>query len=52
MSQSVDSMLGIINNANQTATLIEAQRNMTENLRSAGERNTGAILDRVVSEST
>ena len=52
MSQSVDSMLGIINNANQTATLIEAQRNMSENLRSAGERNTGAVLDRIVSENT
>lgn len=52
MSQSVDSMLGIINNANQTATLLEAQRNMAENLRSAGDRNTGAIVDRVVSENT
>ena len=52
MSQSVDSMLGIINNANQTATLLEAQRNTTENLRNAGDRNTGAIVDRVVSENT
>lgn len=39
MSQSVDSMLGIINNANQTATILDAQRNIGDSLRSTAERN-------------
>jgi len=52
MSQSVDSMLGIINNANQTATLIDAQRNIAENLRSANERGLNTLMNGVVSEST
>ena len=39
---SVDSMLGIINNANQTATLIDSQRNISDNLRAASERNLNA----------
>ena len=31
--QSIDSMLGIINNASQTATLLESQRNAVDTLR-------------------
>lgn len=50
MSQSVDSMLGIINNANQTATLIDAQRNIAENLRSANERGMSGMLNTLKSE--
>jgi len=36
---SVDAMLGIINNANQTATIVDTQRNTVETLRAASERN-------------
>ena len=43
MSQSVDAMLGIINNANQTNTIIDAQRNIAENQRSANERSMTAM---------
>lgn len=52
MSQSVDSMLGILNNANQTATIIDSQRNIAENIRSANERNTNSIMNGIVSENT
>ena len=31
--QSIDSMLGIINNASQNATLLESQRNAVDTLR-------------------
>jgi len=51
MSQSVDSMLGIINNANQTATLIDTQRNIAENLRSANERGMNSLINTVTSEN-
>ena len=39
---SVDAMLGIINNANQTATLIDSQRTISDSLRAASERNLNA----------
>jgi hypothetical protein len=51
MSQSVDSMLGIINNANQTATLIDSQRNIAENLRSANERNQNNLMSTITNEN-
>jgi hypothetical protein len=47
MSQSVDSMLGILNNANQTAVLIDSQRNIAENLRSANERSLHNIVNTI-----
>jgi len=50
MSQSVDSMLGIINNANQTATILDAQRNIAETLRASNERNLSSILGGISSE--
>lgn len=51
MSQSVDSMLGIINNANQTNTIIDAQRNIAENLRSANERGMSSMTNTLSSET-
>lgn len=51
MNQSVDAMLGIINNANQTNTIIDAQRSIAENLRSANERNTSALMNTLTSEN-
>jgi hypothetical protein len=36
---SIDSMLGIINNNSQTATLIDGQRNVGDNLKNTMERN-------------
>lgn len=51
MSQSIDSMLGIINNANQTATLIDSQRNVSDTLRAASERNLNALLQGLTAES-
>lgn len=44
MSQSVDAMLGIINNANQTATIIDSQRSISDALRSANEKSMNALL--------
>ena len=44
MSQSIDSMLGIINNANQTSTILESQHNNMDALRNANERNMLANL--------
>lgn len=52
MSQSVDAMLGIINNANQTNTIIDAQRNIAENLRSANERGMTSMVNTLVGESS
>lgn len=51
MSQSVDAMLGIINNANQTNTIIDAQRNIAENLRSANERSMTSMMNTFVGEN-
>jgi hypothetical protein len=51
MSQSVDAMLGIINNANQTNTIIDAQRNIAENQRSANERGMTAMINTLVGEN-
>jgi len=51
MSQSVDAMLGIINNANQTNTIIDAQRNIAENQRSANERSMTAMTNTIVGEN-
>ena len=48
---SVDSMLGIINNANQTATLIDSQRNISDTLRAASERNLNALMQSLSSEN-
>jgi len=45
--QSVDAMLGIINNANQTATIVDSQRNIADSLRAANERNLGSLLNTV-----
>ena len=47
MTQSIDSMLGILNNANQTATLIDSQRNIAENLRSASERGLNSMMNNI-----
>lgn len=51
MSQSVDAMLGIINNANQTATIIDSQRSIAEALRSANEKSMNAMMQNIMSES-
>ncbi len=45
--QSIDAMLGIINNANQTATIVDSQRNIADSLRAANERNLGAVMNTV-----
>jgi hypothetical protein len=52
MSQSVDAMLGIINNANQTNTIIDAQRNIAENQRSANERGMTSMINTLMNENT
>jgi hypothetical protein len=52
MSQSVDAMLGLINNANQTNTLIDAQRSIAENLRSANERGMNNMMSALSAENT
>lgn len=49
---SVDSMLGIINNANQTATLIDSQRTISDTLRAASERNLNALMQSLSSEKS
>jgi hypothetical protein len=51
MSQSVDAMLGIINNANQTATIIDSQRSIAEALRSASEKSMNALMQNITSEN-
>ena len=51
MSQSVDAMLGILNNANQTATIIDSQRNISDSLRAATERNLNALMQGITSET-
>jgi len=51
MSQSVDAMLGMINNANQTATIIDSQRTISDSLRAANERNLTALMQELSSES-
>ena len=51
MSQSVDAMLGMLNNANQTATIIDSQRNISDNLRAATERNLNALMQGITSET-
>ena len=48
---SVDAMLGIINNANQTATLIDSQRTISDSLRAASERNLNALMQSLSSET-
>jgi len=48
---SVDAMLGIINNANQTSTLIDSQRNISDTLRAASERNLNALMQSLSSEN-
>ena len=48
---SVDAMLGIINNANQTATIVDTQRNTVETLRAASERNLNALMQSLSSEN-
>ena len=50
-SQSVDSMLGIINNASQTATLLESQRNAVDTIRATQERNLNALMQSLASEN-
>lgn len=44
MSQSVDTLLGIINNASQTATLLESQRSISDAMRSANEKSMNSLL--------
>jgi hypothetical protein len=51
MSQSIDSMLGIINNANQTATIIDSQRSISDALRAAADRNINALMQGMSSET-
>lgn len=51
MSQSIDAMLGMLNNANQTATIIDSQRNISDTLRAASERNLNALMQGLSSES-
>lgn len=48
---SVDAMLGIINNANQTTTLLDSQRNVSDTLRAASERNLNALMQSLSSEN-
>jgi hypothetical protein len=50
-SQSVDSMLGIINNASQTSTLLESQRNAVDTLRATQERNLNALMQSLASDN-
>lgn len=45
--QSVDAMLGIINNASQTATIVDSQRNIADSLRAANERNLNAVMNSI-----
>jgi len=49
--QSVDNMLGIINNASQTATLLESQRNAVDTIRASQERNLNALMQSLASEN-
>jgi len=51
MSQSIDAMLGILNNANQTATIVDSQRNISDSLRAATERNLNALMQGISSEN-
>ena len=51
MSQSVDAMLGIINNANQTNTIIDSQRNIAENQRAANERGMTSMVNTLMGEN-
>jgi hypothetical protein len=51
MSQSIDAMLGILNNANQTATIVDSQRNISDSLRAATERNLNALMQSISSEN-
>jgi len=48
---SVDAMLGIINNASQTATIVDTQRNVADSLRAASERNLNALMQSLSSEN-
>ena len=41
---SIDSMLGIINNNSQTATLIEGQRNVSDNIKTLWKETYKAYL--------
>ena len=52
MSQpSIDAMLGILNNANQTATIIDTQRTIADNLRASAERNNNNVLSSMMNEN-
>lgn len=52
MSQpSIDAMLGILNNANQTATIIDTQRTIADNLRASSERNNNNMLSSMMNEN-
>ena len=51
MSQSIDSMLGIINNANQTSTILESQRNISDVLRSANEKSMNSLMQNITAEN-
>lgn len=44
-------MLGIINNANQTATILDSQRSVSDALRSANEKSMNALLQTLMSEN-
>lgn len=48
---SVDAMLGIINNASQTATIVDTQRNVADSLRAASERNLNALMQSLSTEN-
>ncbi len=50
-TQSIDSMLGIINNASQTSTLLESQRNAVDTLRATQERNLNALMQSLASDN-
>jgi hypothetical protein len=41
---SVDAMLGLLNNANQTATILESQRSVSDAMRSANEKSMNSLL--------
>jgi len=49
--QSIDSMLGILNNAGQTATLLDSQRNAVDTIRATQERNLNALMQSLASEN-
>lgn len=51
MAQSIDAMLGLINNANQTSTIVESQRNIADVLRSAQEKSVNSLMQTIAADT-